>query len=122
MSETTTTICPVKRNHRNANLDKFRIAGMPRISTRTLAGLLQAYAVAEQVIPYLCPKPGRVREAIESPKDSERYKKAIFLLQAGSRGINCLECLEDGSPDALENLKALLLGLTRDLYKEAERA
>ncbi|MDL2217003.1 hypothetical protein LJB81_04665 [Desulfovibrio sp. OttesenSCG-928-M14] len=115
MAETTVIISPVDGN----DLDKFRIAGMLQFSTATLPGLLQAYAVAEQVLPYLCPRPNMVLDALEDPA---RRDRAIFLLQCGSKALKCIECLEEGDQDALDYLRTLLYGLTRTLYKEAERA
>jgi hypothetical protein len=89
---------------------------MIMISTATLPGLIQAYALAGEYLPYFCPQPEKLLKALE---DSEKKDRAIFMLQKGSQALNCLECLE---AEDLELLKTYLTGLARDLFRQAENA
>jgi len=86
--------------------------------TATLIGLCQEYVLAEQFLPFFFAQP----EKLQASLDNEATKDTtIYMLQKGSTVLNCLECLQDGRPDAMEYLETLLLGLAYDLFKAAER-
>ena len=88
-------------------------------STATLAGLLQAYAQAEMVIPLFIPRPERIVAALD---DASRYDNTVFLLQQGATALSILECLEGGDKDALEYARTLATGMAYSLYIRAEGA
>lgn len=111
----TPVIIPTTGNER----PRINLAGMPRISTATLPDLVQTYCMAEDVLPYFSANPDRLKNALDDPS---RRNRTIATLQYGAKALSCLECLADGSPEALEYLETLLTGLTRDLFTAAEKA
>lgn len=89
----------------------------PVFSTATLPGLLQAYAASENYIPFHT-RPERLKAALA---DSTNAKKVIGHLQQGARLLTCLDCLEDGHPEALEYMGTLLRGLAIEAFRDAEQ-
>lgn len=90
---------------------------LPTFSTATIQGLLQAYAEAENRLPFYA-RPERLRAALA---DSTNAKKVIGHLQQGARLLTCLDCLEDGHPEALEYMGTLLRGLAIEAFRDAEQ-
>lgn len=90
---------------------------LPTFSTATVPGLLQAYAEAEKRLPFYT-RPERLKAALADPATA---KGAIGRLQQGARLLTCLNCLEDGTPEALEYMGILLRGLAMDTFRGAEQ-
>lgn len=84
-----------------------------RISTATLPGLIQAYALAQDHILY-CPVPDRLQAALEDPATKE---EAVFNLQQGALALNILACIQD---EDYALAKSYLATLAHDAYKRAE--
>lgn len=86
-----------------------------RISTATLPGLIQAYALATERLPQFGAQPEKLKTALES---SETKDLAIFMLQRGSQLLTCLEALEAGD---LDDLRRILMQLITSVYRSAEK-
>ena len=97
---------------------KFTLPGIPIFSTATLPGLVQSYVVAEQVLPFFTAMPERLDAALNHYASRDR---SIFFLQKGAKVMNCLECLQDGRPEAVDYATMLLRSLACELFKEAEK-
>lgn len=104
----------VEDAYKNPARSKSRIT----FSTATLPGLLQAYSLAPEYFQLFLLKPEELKASLE---DETRRNVSIFMLQKGAQAINCLDCLRDGDPKALEYLETLLSGMVYDFYSLAER-
>lgn len=89
----------------------------PMFSTATVPGLIQAYAASEGYLPFYT-RPERLKAALADPA---RVKGTIERLQQGARLLMRLDCLEDGSPEALESLRSQLRRLAMDAFRGAEQ-
>jgi hypothetical protein len=90
-----------------------------RISTATLPGLIQTYAMAEELLPNFAANPDLLKAAMDDPA---RRDRATFFLQQAAKAVNALQCLEDGDGDALDYARTLITGMVCAMYQQAEKA